>query len=146
MTLTLNTAHSLRITKEDVANLLGLPSSGNKLVIPTSQRTLTLPTHSQLLQIQQVGSGMDFDRYFIMAACLTVLAPISKKDGDKKMWGYINDHPTQITIIDWAGFVFKRLCLGPLSWQSNISRTHASLTGCIFFLEVYYIMNTTIDG
>lgn len=82
ITLTLNISHSLRITKKDIAELLNLPSTGQNLFILTSQHIITPPTRTR-----------DFNHYFIMAMCSTGLASILKKDGDKKLWGYIDDHP-----------------------------------------------------
>lgn len=65
-----------------------------KLFIPMTHNMMTPPTQTQLLQLQEeIRSDIDFDRYFIMAVCSMMLALISKKDGDKKPWGYINDHP-----------------------------------------------------
>lgn len=79
-----------------------------------------------------------------MDACATALAPISKKEGDKKLWGYINDHPSEIPRTNWASFIFERLRSSLLSWQTNSFRTHTTLMGCIFFLEIIFFLYSLI--
>lgn len=68
------------ITKDDVASLLGLPNIGKKICDTNDTCDYDPPTRTHLFQLQdEIGDDVNFDQYFIIATCFTVLALISKE-------------------------------------------------------------------
>lgn len=63
-----------------------------------------------------VGNGPTFDRMFVMAACPTVLTPISRQDGSREFCGWMKQNGSKLHMYDWAGYVFEKLREGISHW------------------------------
>lgn len=147
ITLTLRISQILPIMPHDVADTLGIPLCDVPIVLPAKQKGIQPPTKLQYQDMAPViGHGPAFDKMFIMAACSTVLTPISCQDGSRKFYGWLSQNTTKINRVDWAGFVFEKLHEGMSQWQGNDQSVNPNWIGCLLFLQVFYIMQTDVQG
>ena len=87
------TGVAVLVTEEDVSKIIGIPSNGEEIVVH-SRRDISNCTYTiSLLEqnLENLASGDDFRKTFLIFACATILAPNSKLEGMHDLWDTIWD-------------------------------------------------------
>lgn len=72
--------------------------------------------------------------------------PNSLQDDSCEFCGWLAQNTTKLHCFDWTGFVFEKLGEGISQWQTNDQSVNLNLNGSLLFLEVFYIMQTEVQG
>ena len=91
--LNMATGVAVLVTEEDVSKIIGIPSNGEEIVVH-SRRDISNCTYTiSLLEqnLENLASGDDFRKTFLIFACATILAPNSKLEGMHDLWDTIWD-------------------------------------------------------
>ncbi|XP_059628251.1 uncharacterized protein LOC132271031 isoform X2 [Cornus florida] len=156
--LTLESGARIHVTPSDVEEVLGLPSGRGEDVpnyivqsvhwlengIFLKDGVIEVPNLVHQLDVLPVGD--DFKRAFVLFACGSLLAPISKNETSKRLLAAV-DNVDAIKSYNWGKFVLDWLKKGIASYKGKEGREGCTyIHGCLFFLMLFYLHRVDVNG